>query len=74
MVLYFNIPPHTRASFGLEVWTMHRPTLLCAEIQRFYFFYFRRIGANMDRNLDLLVIETLIPYQEPTIPKALSVR
>ena len=32
MILYLNIPPHARASFGLEAWTMHKPTLPCAEI------------------------------------------
>jgi len=76
ILYYISSIPHHAGAFGLESWTMHRPTYLKLKL-KFLFSHKKKkifIGklGQQRLNFDHLVSEALIPISGTNNPKSLT--
>lgn len=75
ILYYISSIPHHAGAFGLESWTMHRPTYLKLKL-KFSFFSQKKIFigklGQQRLNFDCLVCEALIPISGTNNPKSLT--
>ena len=66
MVLYFNMPPHPRVSLAVK----HRQCIGSLYLMLKFNFYVEEWMQTRIKLYDQMIIEALLPYHEPSLPKA----